>query len=372
MVDPTDASTTTTSAALSGWHLAPTSFEVRAVDITSGVDHVEWSLDGARDAERPERLQRAALGERPAPDPHARRRHRRQRLRLDRPHHPHRRRRAGRHDRAADRLADRPGRRDRQGHRRPLGRRRGRVARRRRRPRSPRSPQGQFTISADGAHTVQTRVRDVAGNESGWAPHTVKIDTTAPTDLTDAPDDWVPAAHVEVKATDAVSGMDRVEWQIDSGPWLHGPSGSIVPFTTTGEYQLRDPGPRRGRQRLGAAGRERPGRRGCAHQHDHTAVRPGQQPVRGGRDRHRRRLRRRERPVAGRQRPHRQAIRRPGGDHGQRHAHAQDPGERHRRQRVGLAHRHDHHQRRAGRQRPARRHHDGAASDRLEDGHRSR
>ena len=82
-------------------------------------------------------------------------------------------------------------------------------------------------------------MRDVAGNESGWAQHTVKIDTTAPTNLTDAPDDWVQAAHVEVKATDAVSGVDRVEWQIDGGPWLHGPSGSIVHFTTTGEYQLR-------------------------------------------------------------------------------------------------------------------------------------
>ena len=47
------------------------------------------------------------------------------------------------------------------------------------------------------------------------------------------------AAHVEVEASDAVSGVDRVEWQIDGGPWLHGASGSFVHFTTTGEYQLR-------------------------------------------------------------------------------------------------------------------------------------
>ena len=148
-------------------------------------------------------------------------------------------------------------------------------------------PQGQFTISADGAHTVQTRVRDVAGNESGWAQHTVNIDTTAPTDLTDAPDDWVQAAHVEVKATDAVSGVDRVEWQIDGGPWLHGPSGSIVHFTTTGEYQLRT----RARDVAGnvsrAAARERAGRRGSPPPTPpRSRAGPVEQPVSGGRHRH--------------------------------------------------------------------------------------
>ena len=238
MVDPTDASTVTTTAAASGWHLALTSFEVRAVDITSDVDHVEWSLDGGAtqngpngtnvplstnglhlirtravdvagnvsdwtdhviriDAVAPADTTALPTGWRTAPvdvtvkgtDAHS----------------------------GVDEVVwvvdgGAP---------------------------TTASPQGQFTISADGSHTVQTLVRDEAGNESGWAQHTVNIDTTAPTDLTDAPDDWVQAAAVEVKATDAVSGVDRVEWQIDSGPWLHGPSGSVVPFTTTGEYQLR-------------------------------------------------------------------------------------------------------------------------------------
>jgi hypothetical protein len=238
MVDPTDASTANTSPALSGWHLAPTSFEVRAVDITSGVDHVEWSLDGGAtqngpngtnvplstngphlirtravdvagnvsgwtdhviriDAVPPADTTALPTGWRTAPvdvtvkgtDAHS----------------------------GVDEVAwvvdgGAP---------------------------TTASPQGQFTISADGSHTVQTLVRDVAGNESGWAQHTVNIDATAPTDLTDAPDDWVQAAHVEVKATDAVSGVDRVEWQIDGGPWQHGPSGTVVDFTTTGEFQLR-------------------------------------------------------------------------------------------------------------------------------------
>jgi hypothetical protein len=237
-VDPTDASTPTTAAAASGWHLASTSFEVRAVDITSGVDHVEWSLDGAAtqsgpngsnvplsangphllrtravdvagnvsdwtdhiiriDAVAPTDTTALPTGWRTAPvdvtvkgtDAHS----------------------------GVDEVAwvvdgGAP---------------------------TTASPQGQFTISADGSHTVQTLVRDVAGNESGWTQHTVEIDTTGPDNLTDVPDDWVQAAHIEVEADDAVSGVDRVEWQVDGGPWQHGPSGSLVHLTTTGEYQLR-------------------------------------------------------------------------------------------------------------------------------------
>ena len=60
-VDPTDASTPTTPAGPNGWHLAFTSFEVRAVDITSGVDHVEWSLDGGPDPERAERARTSQI-----------------------------------------------------------------------------------------------------------------------------------------------------------------------------------------------------------------------------------------------------------------------------------------------------------------------
>ena len=238
MVDPTDASSVNTTAAPSGWHLAPTSFEVRAVDITSGVDHVEWSIDGGPT--------QTGLNGSNVP------------LSTNGPHLIR--------TRAVDVAGNVS---DWTDHNvridavlptdttvLPSGWRTTAVdvtvkgtdahsgvdevswvvdggA-----PTTA-SPQGQFTLSADGSHTVQTLVRDAAGNESGWAQHTVNIDTTAPTNLTDAPDDWVQAAHVEVKASDAVSGVDRVEWQIDAGPWLHGPSGSLVHFTTTGEYALR-------------------------------------------------------------------------------------------------------------------------------------
>ena len=100
--------------------------------------------------------------------------------------------------------------------------------------------EGQFQISADGEHTIQTLVRDVAGNVSGWKAHSVKIDTTPPLNLTSPSTAWAPSHHVVVAAEDAVtgSGVDRVEWQIDGGPWQDGHSGSPVDFDTTGSYEL--------------------------------------------------------------------------------------------------------------------------------------
>jgi hypothetical protein len=237
-VDPTDASSPLTAAAASGWHLAPTSYEVRAVDITSGVDHVEWILDGGA-------LQSGSNGSNVA-------------LSTNGPHLLR--------TRAVDVAGNVS---DWTDHTiridavapadttvLPIGWRTAPVdvdvkgtdahsgvdtvswvvdggA-----P-STASPTGAFTISADGVHTVQSLVRDAAGNESGWTLHTVKIDRTVPDNLTDAPDAWVQAAHIEVKAADGISGVDRVEWQVDGGPWLHGPSGSVVHFTATGQYQLR-------------------------------------------------------------------------------------------------------------------------------------
>lgn len=236
-VAPTDASTPATAAAASGWHLAPTSYEVRAVDITSGVDRVEWTLDGgavqsgpngsnvAIPTSGPHLLRTRAVdvaGNVSAWTDHV--------VRVDA---------VAPTDttalptgwRTAPVAVDVKGTDAHSGVDRVSWVINGGAP-------ATGTPSGAFTISADGQHTVQTLVRDVAGNESGWTVHTVKIDTAAPTNLTDAPDAWTQAAHVEVKASDAVSGVDRVEWQIDGGPWLHGPSGSVVSFTATGQYQL--------------------------------------------------------------------------------------------------------------------------------------
>src|SRR5918999_5346304 len=238
MVDPTDASATTTSPGPAGWHLAFTTFQVRAVDITSGVDHVEWSVNGGPTQTGPNGSNVAIATNGP---------------------HLIRTRAVDVAGNVSD-WTDHTIRVDAvvptDTTALPTGWRTtpvdvtvsgvdghsgidevswivdGGAS-------TTDSPQGQFTISAEGEHTVQTLVRDVAGNQSGWKSHTVKIDTTVPDNLTDVPDDWAQSAHVEIEAADAVSGVNRVEWQIDGGAWQNGPWATGVDFTATGEYQLR-------------------------------------------------------------------------------------------------------------------------------------
>ena len=70
------------------------------------------------------------------------------------------------------------------------------------------------TISADGTHTLNTRVHDLAGNASGYRTETIKIDTVAPTDGTVYPSAPVGNRHVITFAGhDARSGVagSRVE-----------------------------------------------------------------------------------------------------------------------------------------------------------------
>lgn len=97
-----------------------------------------------------------------------------------------------------------------------------------------------ITVSGDGVHTLETRALDLGGNDSGWRADTVRIDGSLPTDLTDAGTTaWRPApATVTVNGTDAVSGLDRMEWRIDGGALESGPSGSEVTIAGDGEHIL--------------------------------------------------------------------------------------------------------------------------------------
>ena len=76
--------------------------------------------------------------------------------------------------------------------------------------------------SNDGTHAVTYRVVDGAGNVSSSASVDVKIDVTPPvTTVHDVDDEWHEwgLAH-PVTATDALSGVSRIEYRIDGGPWL--------------------------------------------------------------------------------------------------------------------------------------------------------
>ncbi|MEU4253742.1 copper-binding protein [Amycolatopsis sp. NPDC026612] len=84
-------------------------------------------------------------------------------------------------------------------------------------------------VSSPGAHTVGYRARDVAGNTSPEGSVAVTVvaggDTTAPTvsmqvsGKQDGNWNYVGQAAVTVTATDPESGVDFVEYKVDSGAW---------------------------------------------------------------------------------------------------------------------------------------------------------
>ena len=100
---------------------------------------------------------------------------------------------------------------------------------------------GNAVIAAEGVHTFETRAVDAEGNDSGWRADTVRIDLTAPGDTTfSGTTAWrnVPAT-VLVSGTDALSGVDHVEWRLDGGGDHSGPNPTSVPVAGDGEHTLQ-------------------------------------------------------------------------------------------------------------------------------------
>ncbi|WP_409491228.1 OmpL47-type beta-barrel domain-containing protein [Amycolatopsis sp. cmx-11-12] len=106
-------------------------------------------------------------------------------------------------------------------------------------------------VSAPGMHMVHYRASDKAGNVSpeGMAHFTVvSSDTTAPTvtsEVTGTKDpagNYVGKATVTLAATDAGSGVGKVEYQLDGGPWLtySAPLALTVVGAHTVKYRATD------------------------------------------------------------------------------------------------------------------------------------
>ncbi|MEU4561199.1 family 43 glycosylhydrolase [Actinoplanes sp. NPDC023936] len=79
------------------------------------------------------------------------------------------------------------------------------------------------TVTADGRHTVTATATDRAGNVSPPVTTEIGIDATNPSSTATLAD-----RRVTVTATDATSGVDRVEYAIGTGPWT-AYSGPITP-----------------------------------------------------------------------------------------------------------------------------------------------
>jgi hypothetical protein len=102
------------------------------------------------------------------------------------------------------------------------------------------APPAVVNVAADGQHTLETRVVDGAGHESAWKSHTIRIDTTAPANQTPPADSaWRAADYaVMVSGADGGSGLSHVEWRVNAGPTTTGASPTQATVAGTGTHTL--------------------------------------------------------------------------------------------------------------------------------------
>ncbi len=93
-------------------------------------------------------------------------------------------------------------------------------------------------VSADGVHVLETQVTDVAGRSSGWKSHTIRIDKSAPDNQTPlAPTSWQAGSYaVVLSGADSVSGVREVQWRVDGGAVTSGASGLQATVTGSGDH----------------------------------------------------------------------------------------------------------------------------------------
>jgi hypothetical protein len=94
------------------------------------------------------------------------------------------------------------------------------------------------TVSADGVHVIETQVTDVAGRSSGWKSHTIRIDKSAPDNQTPlAPTSWQAASYaVVLSGADSVSGVRDVQWRVNGGAVTSGAPGLQAAVNGSGDH----------------------------------------------------------------------------------------------------------------------------------------
>ena len=101
------------------------------------------------------------------------------------------------------------------------------------------------SVTGDGTHTVDCQAQDNAGNTTTWSD-TVKVDTTAPTanpatSGTMGDNGWyISTVTVRANASDAASGVARVEHKVDGGEWEDGDSVTLGDGVHTVVFRVTD------------------------------------------------------------------------------------------------------------------------------------
>ena len=89
---------------------------------------------------------------------------------------------------------------------------------------------------AEGYHDVMCWSTDDAGNNEVPVHRTVAIDRTAPTSSSDATSTYAGSAAIKFSATDALSGLSKIQWRLVGSPtWT---TGTTASFPTSGPYTL--------------------------------------------------------------------------------------------------------------------------------------
>ncbi|WP_436759233.1 ThuA domain-containing protein [Streptosporangium sp. V21-05] len=92
-------------------------------------------------------------------------------------------------------------------------------------------------ITGDGNHTLAYRSVDKAGNVEATKTLAVKVDATAPTTTADFLPVGQGTVPVTLAAADATSGVEKIEYALDSGDWT--PYTTTVNVTGAGDHELR-------------------------------------------------------------------------------------------------------------------------------------
>jgi hypothetical protein len=96
-----------------------------------------------------------------------------------------------------------------------------------------------FTLSTEGQHVLETRAFDAKGNATNWRTQTFRIDFSPPVDTTAIADgEWRNSRTFTLSGTDAVSGVQSVEYRIDAGSAQLGIPGQDVTVPADGTYTV--------------------------------------------------------------------------------------------------------------------------------------